>query len=67
VDDVDAAAEAIQKLVEKFMPSYGSRPLNGKLIEGYRSSIDGNAVSVYSIVPDELTAKENATALDVPL
>ena len=64
VTDCEAAAAALQKLVEKFMRGYYKRTLSGTLAEKYRSSMDGNAVSVYRIVPDELTAKENAAAPD---
>jgi uncharacterized protein len=42
------------------MPKYYSNPLTSTLIEKYRSSLDGNAVSVFRIMPQEMTAKENS-------
>jgi uncharacterized protein len=60
----EEAAEALQKLVEKYMPDYYSHSLTGKLIEKYRSSKDGNAVSVYRLIRHELTAKENSEEPD---
>jgi hypothetical protein len=60
VTDPEEAAAVLQELLEKFMPKYYSHPLTGTLIEKYRSSMDGNAVSVYRLTPQEMTAKENA-------
>jgi nitroimidazol reductase NimA-like FMN-containing flavoprotein (pyridoxamine 5'-phosphate oxidase superfamily) len=59
VTDFAEAAAVLQKLLEKFMPNYYSNPLNSNLIEKYRSSLDGNGVSVYRLTPQEMTAKEN--------
>jgi len=60
VTDPEEASETLQKLVEKYMPKYYSNPLTRTLIEKYRSSLDGNAVSVFRITPQEITAKENS-------
>jgi uncharacterized protein len=62
--DFEEAAEALQKLVDKYMPDYYSHSLTGKLIEKYRSSKDGNAVSVYRLTMQEMTAKENSDEPD---
>ncbi|MDR3542254.1 MAG: pyridoxamine 5'-phosphate oxidase family protein [Desulfosporosinus sp.] len=60
VTDPEETAMALQKALDKFMPNYYSHPLTSTLIEKYRSSMDGNAVSVYRITPQEMTAKENS-------
>lgn len=60
VIDSEEAAEALQKLVDKYMPKYYSNPLTSTFVEKYRSSLDGNAVSVYRITPQGMTAKENS-------
>lgn len=57
--DFKEAASALQKLVEKYTPGYYKKPLTSKLIENYRSSLDENAVSVYRLTPEDMTAKEN--------
>jgi nitroimidazol reductase NimA-like FMN-containing flavoprotein (pyridoxamine 5'-phosphate oxidase superfamily) len=64
VADSEEAAAALQMLLEKYMPDYYNHPLTGALIEKYRSSLDGNAVSVYRIRPREMTAKENSVEAD---
>jgi nitroimidazol reductase NimA-like FMN-containing flavoprotein (pyridoxamine 5'-phosphate oxidase superfamily) len=42
------------------MPNYYSHSLTSTFIEKYRSSLDGNPVSIYRITPQEMTAKENS-------
>ena len=64
VTDQEEAAEALRKLVDKYMPGYYSNPLTGTFIEKYRSSLDENAVSVYRITLQGMTAKENAVESD---
>ena len=59
VVDFEEAASILQKLVEKYTPGYYKHPLTSKMIEKYRSSFDGNAVSVYRLTPKDVTAKEN--------
>ncbi|WP_058304226.1 pyridoxamine 5'-phosphate oxidase family protein [Gorillibacterium timonense] len=60
VKEAEEAAEALQKLMEKFTPGFYKQPIAPLLVERYRSSMDGNKVAVYRIVPKHLTAKENA-------
>lgn len=60
VTDNEEAAEVLQKLLDKYMPNYYNQPLTNTLIEKYRSSLDGNAVSVYRVKSREMTAKENS-------
>ncbi len=64
VTDAEEATEALQKLIDKYMPEYYSHSLTSTFIEKYRSSLDGNAVSVYRITPQEMTAKENYVESD---
>jgi len=59
MSDKEEAAEVLQKLVDKYMPKYYSNPLTSTFIERYKSSLDGNAVSVYRITPQGMIAKEN--------
>jgi nitroimidazol reductase NimA-like FMN-containing flavoprotein (pyridoxamine 5'-phosphate oxidase superfamily) len=64
VTDAKEGAAALQILLDKYMPQYYSQTITSHLISKYRSSIDGNAVSVYRITPQEMTAKENAVSFD---
>jgi hypothetical protein len=64
VTDPEEATEALQKLIDKYMPEYYNHSLTSTFIEKYRSSLDGNAVSVYRITPQEMTAKENSVEPD---
>ncbi|ATB69727.1 pyridoxamine 5'-phosphate oxidase-related, FMN-binding protein [Sulfurospirillum diekertiae] len=57
--DTEESALVLQKLLDKYTPHYYKHQLAGSLIEKYRSTHDGKAVSVYKIVPTALTAKEN--------
>lgn len=57
--DFEESAEALQILVEKYMPGFYKQKMSGGLIEKYRSSMDGNGVAVYAITPVQLTAKQN--------
>lgn len=60
--DFGEAADALTVLAEKYMPGFYPNRLSSNLMEKYRSSMDGNAVSVYRIKPQEMTAKENVAA-----
>jgi len=60
VTNPEEGAAALQKLVEKYMPGYYKHQLSGNLIDKYRSSMDGKAVSIYQIELLEMTAKENS-------
>nr|WP_243863970.1 pyridoxamine 5'-phosphate oxidase family protein [Brooklawnia cerclae] len=59
VDDSGEAARALQALVDKLLPGYYRAPIADGLVERYRSSKDGNAVAVFRVTPDRLTAKAN--------
>lgn len=59
VVDFEEAAFVLQKLIEKYTPGYYKHPLTSKMMEKYKSSFDGNRVSVYRLTPEYLTAKEN--------
>lgn len=59
VTEPGEAAEALQGLVEKLMPGYYRNPVTARMVEHYRSGIDGNAVAVFRITPSQLSAKEN--------
>ena len=41
------------------MPHFFKNPLSKQFVDKYRSSLDNNAVAVYCIDPEDLTAKEN--------
>ena len=64
VNDFKEAAIVLQNLMEKYTPGYYKKPITATLIEKYRSSLDGNAVSVYKLTPTDLTAKENNVSED---
>ena len=64
VSDFAAAAEALQFFLGKYAPGYYRQKITGGLIDKYRSAMDGKRVAVYRIVPDEMTAKENASEPD---
>jgi len=59
VVDFDEAALVLQNLIEKYTPGFYKHQLNATLIEKYKSSFDGNAVSIYRLTPENMTAKEN--------
>ncbi|MBP2665450.1 MAG: antibiotic resistance protein [Firmicutes bacterium] len=60
VTDFAEAAAALQQILDKYTPGHYSQTLSGSLIEKYRSAHDNNAVAVYRIESQEMTAKENA-------
>ncbi len=47
----EEAALVLQNLIEKYTPGYYKHPITPKLIEKYKSSFDGNAVSIYRLIP----------------
>lgn len=59
VTDFEESANVLDVLVEKYTPGYYKKGLSAKMIEKYRSDVDGNPVSVYKIVPVDITAKQN--------
>lgn len=62
VTDFAIAAKALQSLADKYAPGSYTAKIGGELTEKYRSSMDGNGVAVYRIVPEETTAKANVSA-----
>ncbi|MGG3639984.1 pyridoxamine 5'-phosphate oxidase family protein [Bacillus gobiensis] len=58
VTDLTEATEAMQQLLNKYVPGYFDTPLSKQHIEKYRSS-KGSATSVISISVEHLSAKEN--------
>lgn len=59
VTDSTEAADALQRILDKYTPSLYTHSMSAKLVENYRSAMDSLAVKVYRIDPIHLTAKEN--------
>lgn len=59
VTNLEEAAEVLQEVLNKFTPFLYNQTISPKLVERYRSAMDGNAVGVIRITPEHLTAKEN--------
>jgi uncharacterized protein len=57
-DPVEASA-ALGHLVEKYAPGRFPHGITPQLVDRYRSALDGNAVKIFRILPDAITAKEN--------
>ncbi|MCL1631632.1 pyridoxamine 5'-phosphate oxidase family protein [Sporolactobacillus sp. CPB3-1] len=55
--DRDEARDAMQQMLDKYVPDYFNRPLARTHLEKYRSS-KGSATAIYCLEPDMLTAKE---------
>lgn len=64
VTDFDEAAEALQKILDKYTPQFYKQKMSAHMVEKYRSAMDGNAVAVFRIAPKQLTAKENVADPD---
>ncbi|WP_019911707.1 pyridoxamine 5'-phosphate oxidase family protein [Paenibacillus sp. HW567] len=60
VTDMDEASGVLQKILDKYTPGFYKQEMTARMVEKYRSSMDGNAVAVYRLTPVHLTAKENA-------
>ncbi|BBB90010.1 MAG TPA: pyridoxamine 5'-phosphate oxidase family protein [Methylomusa anaerophila] len=60
VQDLEEKTGALAVLMEKFLPGFFKNSLSPAFVEQYRSSFDNNAVAVYRICPEVLTAKENS-------
>lgn len=60
VTDMSEAAGVLQKMLNKYTPGFYKQEMSARMIEKYRSSMDGNGVAVYRLTPVHLTAKENA-------
>jgi len=59
VMDFEESANILDQLVEKYTPGYYQKGLSAKMMENYRSDVDGNPVSVYRLKPSHVTAKQN--------
>ncbi|MCL6456796.1 MAG: pyridoxamine 5'-phosphate oxidase family protein [Gorillibacterium sp.] len=59
VTDYVEAAEALQMVMNKYTPGFYQQTMSPKMVERYRSAMDGNAVAVFRLTPKHLTAKEN--------
>ncbi|MFC4545473.1 pyridoxamine 5'-phosphate oxidase family protein [Paenactinomyces guangxiensis] len=59
VTDPREATEALQSMLDKYVPGYFAKPLSQKHVEKYRSSM-GSATVVCRIDPDRITAKEDS-------
>lgn len=57
VADLSEATAAMQKLLDKYVPSYFSAPLSKHHVDSYRSSM-GSRTIVMKIIPKVITAKE---------
>lgn len=64
VMDFEESAYILDQLVEKYTPGYYKKGLTAKLMEKYRSDLDGNPVSVYRLKPSDITAKQNVVEED---
>lgn len=59
IDSLNEATAALQVMLDKFVPGYFERELEGKYVDSYRSSL-GSKTVVYCLEPDQITAKEDA-------
>ncbi|MDF2859716.1 MAG: pyridoxamine 5-phosphate oxidase family protein [Neobacillus sp.] len=57
ISDWDEATEAMQGLLDKYVPGYYERALSRNHVEKYRSSL-GSATAVFCLQPEVITAKE---------
>jgi nitroimidazol reductase NimA-like FMN-containing flavoprotein (pyridoxamine 5'-phosphate oxidase superfamily) len=62
VRDPAEAAQALQALVEKYMPGFYRSSISPQLMESYRSSRDNRPTALYRIQIRHLTAKQNWAA-----
>jgi hypothetical protein len=58
VSEPNEALEAMQRLLDKYVPGYYDQPLAQTHLEKYRSSM-GSATAVFKLTARRLTAKEN--------
>ncbi|WP_017755176.1 pyridoxamine 5'-phosphate oxidase family protein [Calidifontibacillus oryziterrae] len=61
VDHLEEATDALQAMLDKFVPGYFERELEKKYVESYRSSL-GSKTVVYCLEVDQITAKEATVA-----
>ncbi|WP_186438367.1 pyridoxamine 5'-phosphate oxidase family protein [Cohnella terricola] len=60
VSDPREATEAMQSMLDKYVPGYYDQPLSQSHVEKYISSL-GSKTSVFKLVPNSITAKMNET------
>jgi nitroimidazol reductase NimA-like FMN-containing flavoprotein (pyridoxamine 5'-phosphate oxidase superfamily) len=58
IEDLTEATEALQHLLDKYVPGYFQTSLSKKHVETYRSSM-GSKTAVYKIEVESITAKED--------
>lgn len=58
VTDLDEATQAMQMMVDKYVPGYYERAVRKSHVQNYRSSL-GASTAVYRIDPQTITAKAN--------
>ncbi|MFD1953284.1 pyridoxamine 5'-phosphate oxidase family protein [Paenibacillus thailandensis] len=58
VEGLDEAVEAMQAMLDKYVPGYFNQPLAASHLDKYRSSL-GSRTVVMKLVPHTITAKEN--------
>lgn len=58
VKELAEATEAMQKLLDKYVPGYYDTPLSLNHVKKYRSSL-GSKTMIFKLVPSEMTVKEN--------
>lgn len=63
LDDWDEATQAMQEMLNKYVPAYFDNPLAKSHVEKYRSSL-GSQTGIFKIVPASLSAKENPWQID---
>ncbi|WP_236619621.1 pyridoxamine 5'-phosphate oxidase family protein [Bacillus sp. 1NLA3E] len=64
LDDLDESTDALQAMLEKFVPGYFERKLSQKYVDSYRSSL-GSKTIIYCVEPDQITAKEAVADQDL--
>lgn len=60
VADLEEATDAMQAMLDKYVPGYYDQPLARAHVEKYISSL-GSRTAVFKLTPAEITAKRNET------
>ncbi|WP_054028413.1 pyridoxamine 5'-phosphate oxidase family protein [Bacillus sp. FJAT-28004] len=58
VNELDEAAEAMQSMLDKYVPGYYKQPLSKSHLEKYESSM-GSKTKVFKLITTSISAKEN--------
>lgn len=58
VTDIDEAVEAMQSMLDKYVPGYYNQPLSKSHLEKYKSSL-GSITQVFKLEMNSISAKEN--------